>query len=297
MQDPGRPKGPGDHGLAARPGPNPAAMNRIVHGLTAATPGSRRRAGSARPSPGGRSPRARRPGAACPARPGPPAGRRTRRPAGGQRHRHSGDGQHRRSQRQGTRNCCMSDSSRNHSDTNPAVGGRPARVRLPRPARSRSTAAAGRCRAGHPGCPAPGGRHLRAGGEQQRLGDRVRDDLQRRREQPDGQQPTVVQGRADQSHAEPGQDQPGVLHAGVGDNPLQPGLHRGLGDTEHGGQPGQHQEHPGDPGRRRAEQRQGPPQAVEAHVDRDPGHDRAGRARWPRRSRGAARPGTAPDRP
>jgi hypothetical protein len=30
-----------------------------------------------------------------------------------------------------TRNCCMSDSSRNHSDTNPAVGGSPARVSEP----------------------------------------------------------------------------------------------------------------------------------------------------------------------
>ncbi len=30
-----------------------------------------------------------------------------------------------------TRNCCMSDSSRNHSDTNPTVGGSPARVTAP----------------------------------------------------------------------------------------------------------------------------------------------------------------------
>ena len=31
----------------------------------------------------------------------------------------------------GTRNCCISASSRNHSETNPAVGGSPARVRPP----------------------------------------------------------------------------------------------------------------------------------------------------------------------
>jgi hypothetical protein len=30
-----------------------------------------------------------------------------------------------------TRNCCISDSSRNHSDTNPAVGGSPASVSEP----------------------------------------------------------------------------------------------------------------------------------------------------------------------
>ena len=30
-----------------------------------------------------------------------------------------------------TRNCCISDSSRNHSDTNPAVGGSPASVTAP----------------------------------------------------------------------------------------------------------------------------------------------------------------------
>ena len=182
-----------------------------------------------------------------------------------------------RSPRPGTRNCCMSDSSRNHSETNPAVGGRPARVRLPmaRPVplhgRRRTDA-----RAGHPGRRSRRRPHLGAGGEQQRLGQGVRDDLQRGRQQPDGQQALVAGGRADEGDAEAGQDQPGVLHAGVGDDALQAGLHGGVGDAEHGGQPGQHQQHAGDRGRGRAEQRQGPPQPVEAHVDGDAGHDGPG---------------------
>ena len=36
-----------------------------------------------------------------------------------------------RQPRPGTRNCCISDSSRNHSDTKPAVGGSPASVSDP----------------------------------------------------------------------------------------------------------------------------------------------------------------------
>ena len=105
----------------------------------------------------------------------------------------------------------------------------------------------------------------------------MRDYLEcRRHEAGRDQRPAAVRG-ADQRDPEPGQDQAGVLHARVGDDALQTALNGGVSDAEDGGRAGEQQQDVDDRGRRRAEQCERAPHAVEADVHGHARHDRAGR--------------------
>jgi hypothetical protein len=60
----------------------------------------------------------------------------------------------------------------------------------------------------------------------------VRDHLQAGGQQPGRDQPLVVHCRPGQRDAEADHDQPAVLHAGVGDHPVQPILHGRVRDAQ-----------------------------------------------------------------
>ena len=204
----------------------------------------------------------------------------------------------RRRARTWTRNSWSRASRMNHSETKPMVGGSPARVIDPSPkvvALQRSRRPTPRSASSSSVPKSDSKKADEANSED--LATAWARTCRLAATSPMAMTPVWCVAAPARADAVADQDDPRVLDARVGDDPVEPGLHGGEDDAEQGGDAADDEHGGGQPDRRAAEDAEEPPQAVEADVDGHPGHGGPDRSRARRDSRWAATPGMGRVRP